>query len=219
MPRRTIAIGDIHGCSAALDALLDAMRPRPEDTLITLGDYINRGPNTRGVLDRLIDLGRRCRLVPLLGNHEQMLLEARSGHHPTTWLSMGGLATLASYGPGRELSLIPEEHFEFLEGCLDFHETDTHIFVHAGYDHDLPMGEQPADLLRWDSLRDGVPGPHHSGKTVIVGHTSQKGGEILDLGHLKCIDTFCYGGGWLTALEVRTGEVWQSNERGEVRRG
>ena len=131
MPGRTIAIGDIHGCSAALDALLDSIRPRPEDTIVTLGDYINRGPDTRGVLDRLIDLGRRCRLVPLLGNHEQMLLEARSGLHPTTWLGMGGLATLASYGPGRDLALIPEEHFEFLEGCLDFHETDTHIFVHA----------------------------------------------------------------------------------------
>ena len=89
MPTRTIAIGDIHGCSAALDALLDAIRPRPEDTIVTLGDYINRGPDTRGVLDRLIDLGRRCRLVPLLGNHEQMLLEARSGLHPTTWLRHG----------------------------------------------------------------------------------------------------------------------------------
>ena len=141
---RTIAIGDIHGCSAALDALLDAIRPRPEDMIVTLGDYINRGPDTRGVLDRLIDLGRRCRLVPLLGNHEQMLLEARSGLHPTTWLGMGGLATLDSYGPGRDLALIPEEHFEFLEGCLDFHETDTHIFVHASYVPDLPMGEQPA---------------------------------------------------------------------------
>ena len=122
---RTIAIGDIHGCSAALHAFLDSLRPRPEDTIITLGDYINRGPDTRGVLDRLIDLGRRCRLVPLLGNHEQMLLEARSGLHPTTWLGMGGLATLASYGPARDLSLIPQAHFEFLDGCLDFHETDT----------------------------------------------------------------------------------------------
>ena len=82
---------------------------------------------------------------------------------------MGGMATLDSYGPGRDLALIPEEHFEFLEGCLDFHETDTHIFVHANYFPDLPMDEQPADLLRWESLRDRIPGPHDSGKTVIVG--------------------------------------------------
>jgi serine/threonine protein phosphatase 1 len=64
MPQRIIAIGDIHGCSAALDTLLDAIRPRPGDLIVTLGDYINRGPDRRGVIERLIDLGRRCRLVP-----------------------------------------------------------------------------------------------------------------------------------------------------------
>ena len=164
MPSRTIAIGDIHGCSVALDALLDAIRPRPEDTIVTLGDYINRGPDTRGVLDRLIDLSRRCRLVPILGNHDQMLLEARSGLHPTTWLGMGGIATLDSYGPGRDLDLIPDEHFEFLESCRDFYETDTHIFVHANYVPDLPMAEQPVGMLRWESLRDMTPGPHDLGQ-------------------------------------------------------
>jgi serine/threonine protein phosphatase 1 len=218
MPTRTIAIGDIHGCSMALDALLDATRPRPGDTIVTLGDYINRGPNSRGVLDRLIDLGRRCRLVPLLGNHDQMLLEARSGLHPTTWLGMGGVATLDSYGPGRDIGLILPAHIWFLEGCRDYHETDTHIFVHANYYPDLPMSEQPVMMLRWESLREATPGPHESGKTVVVGHTSQKGGEILDLGYLKCIDTYCYGGGWLTGLDVKTGEVWQANQSGEVRR-
>src|SRR4051812_21543899 len=219
MPPRPIATGDTHGCSAALAALLDAIRPRPEDEIVTLGDYINRGPDTRGVLDRLIDLGRRCRLVPLLGNHEQMLFEARSGFRPTTWLGMGGLATLASYGPGRNLALIPDKHYKFLEGCLDFHETDTHIFVHANYFPDTPMAEQPVGMLRWESLRDTTPGPHVSGKTVIVGHTSQKGGEVLDLGHLKCIDTYCYGGGWLSALEVQTEEVWQTDRGGKMRPG
>src|SRR4051794_8114191 len=217
---RTIAIGDIHGCSAALDALLDAIRPRPEDTIVTLGDYINRGPDSRGVLDRLIKLSNQCRLIPLLGNHDQKLLGARSGLHPTTWLGMGGIATLDSYGPGRDLSLIPDEHFEFLDGCLDCHETDGHIFVHANYYDHLPMmDEQPALMLRWESLRDTTPGPHVSGKTVIVGHTSQKSGEILDLGHLVCIDTYCHGGGWLTALDVDTVQVWQANRNGRMRRG
>src|SRR5215218_3872950 len=115
---RIIAIGDIHGCSAALDALIDAIRPRPEDTIVTLGDYIDRGPDSRGVLDRLIDLGRRCRLVPLLGNHDQMLLNVRLGKAPINWLlAFGGTTTLDSYGPGRDLSLIPDEHYEFLERC------------------------------------------------------------------------------------------------------
>ena len=105
----------------------------------------------------------------------------------------------------------------FLEGCADYHETDTHIFVHANYYPDLPMDEQPVGMLRWESLRETTPSRHESGKTVIVGHTSQKGGEILDLGHLLCIDTNCHGGGWLTALDVGSGRYWQANEQGQVR--
>src|SRR3954465_7665924 len=159
MPARTIAIGDIHGCSAALAALLAAIRPRPEDTIVTLGDYINRGPDSKGVLARLIDLGRRCRLVPILGNHDQMLLDVRSGKYPIYWLlDIGGTTTLDSYGPGRDLALIPQEHYEFLERCLDYHETVDHIFVHGNYYPDLPMDEQDVAILRWESLRDHSPG-------------------------------------------------------------
>jgi serine/threonine protein phosphatase 1 len=219
MPQRNIAIGDIHGCSLALETLIKTIRPRPDDVIVTLGDYINRGPDTRGVIERLIQLSEQCRLIPLIGNHDQMLLEAKAGIHPTTWLGMGGVATLDSYGPGRDISLIPEAHFDFLDACLNYYETNTHIFVHANYYDHMPMDEQPSLMLRWESLRDTTPGPHDSGKTVIVGHTSQKGGEILDFGHLKCIDTYCYGGGWLTALDVRTSEVWQANQMGRVRWG
>lgn len=92
-----------------------------------------------------------------------------------------------------------------------------HIFVHGNYYPDLPMNEQPVNMLRWESLRTATPGPHESGKTVIVGHTSHRSGEILDLGYLKCIDTRCYGGGWLTAMDVRTGEVWQADQWGVMR--
>lgn len=70
MASRAIAIGDIHGCLDALAALIDAIGPGPEDTLVTLGDHIDRGPDSPGVLDRLIALAGRCRLVPLLGDHE-----------------------------------------------------------------------------------------------------------------------------------------------------
>ena len=63
-----------------------------------------------------------------------------------------------------------------------------------------------------------IPGPHLSGKTVITGHTAQRDGALLDLGYLKCIDTKCYSGGYLTALDVTSGELWQANERGEMRR-
>jgi serine/threonine protein phosphatase 1 len=218
MKPRTIAIGDIHGCSAALDALLEAIRPRQEDLIVTLGDYINRGPDSKGVIERLIDLSHQCRLVPLLGNHDQMLLNARSGLHTMNWMRMGGFATLHSYGTVRELSLIPDDHIKFLKSCLDYFETDTHIFVHANYFPDISIGEQPVEMMRWGSIKDMTPGAHRSGKTVIVGHTSQKNGEILDLGHAKCIDTYCCGGGWLTALDVQTGEVWQADIKGNMRK-
>jgi serine/threonine protein phosphatase 1 len=219
MKPRTIAIGDIHGCSAALEALLLAIRPRPDDTIVTLGDYVNRGPDSRGVIERLIDLSQRCRLVPLLGNHDQMLLDVRSGKYPIYWLlDIGGTTTLDSYGSGRDLDLIPNEHYEFLENCLDYYETDSHIFVHANYFSDTAMDEQPVGMMKWESITDMTPGPHESGKMVIVGHTSQKSGEILDLGHLKCIDTHCYGGGWLTALNVHTQEVWQADRQGKLRK-
>ena len=114
--------------------------------------------------------------------------------------------------------LIPEAHFQFLEGCVDHFETETHIFVHANYFPDIPMDEQPVMMLRWEFLGATTPGPHESGKTVIAGHTEQKNGEILDLGHVKVIDTYCYGGGWLTALDVQTEEVWQADREGNVRR-
>jgi serine/threonine protein phosphatase 1 len=216
MKPRTIAIGDIHGCSAALDALVEAIKPRPEDCIVTLGDYINRGPDSRGVIERLIELSGRCHLIPILGNHDQKLLEARSDVHSTTWIGMGGIATLDSYGPGRDIRLIPD--FQFLEGCLDYFETDTHIFIHANYFPDIPMDEQEVGMLRWESLREMTPGSHFSGKTVIAGHTSQKNGEILDLGHVKVIDTYCHGGGWLTAMDVQTEEVWQADREGNMRR-
>jgi serine/threonine protein phosphatase 1 len=224
MTPRTIAIGDIHGCSRALEALLAAIGPRPEDVIVTLGDYVNRGPDSRGVLDRLIALEGQCTLVPILGNHDQQLLSAIDGD-PTAvfnWLDMGGVATLASYGAQRvtesDLARIPAEHITFLRHCRDYYETESHIFVHAQYIPDMPMDEQSPLFLRWESLREGTPGPHESGKRAIVGHTSQSSGEILDLGHLVCIDTFCYGGGWLTALNVLTDEVWQANREGELRR-
>ena len=74
---RIIAIGDIHGCSTALDAILRLVEPGPEDTVVTLGDYIDRGPDSKGVLDLLLRLKSRCHLVPLMGNHEEIMLDAR----------------------------------------------------------------------------------------------------------------------------------------------
>ena len=217
MPGRIIAIGDIHGCSAALDAVLAAIAPRSRDTLVTLGDYIDRGPDTGGVLDRLIALSDRCRLIPILGNHDEMLLEIVSYRLSllADWLSFGGDATLASYGGG--LEQIPQEHIAFLRSCVAWYESAGHFFVHASYLPGKPLNKQPIEVLRWESIRDKVPGPHRSGKVAVVSHTSQKNGEVLDLGHLICIDTWVYGDGWLTALDVNSGQLWQADQNGRIR--
>jgi serine/threonine protein phosphatase 1 len=215
-PGRFIAIGDIHGCSVALARLLEAIEPQPADTIITLGDYVDRGIDSKGVLDQLIALADRCRLVPILGNHDEMMLHARDGRSDFQfWMNCGGIAALDSYGSSGRLDLIPRSHFRFLENCVPFFETDSHFFVHANYKPDLPLDRQDDHTLRWLSLRDYIPGPHCSGKTAVLGHTPQP--EILNLGHLICLDTGCYMGGWLTALDVTNGQVWQLDERGRVR--
>jgi serine/threonine protein phosphatase 1 len=215
---RTIAIGDIHGCFRALSSLLDAVAPAADDLLVVLGDYVDRGPESREVIDLLLELQRQCCLIVLTGNHELMMLrglEDKAERH--FWLKFGGGPTLDSYG-GR-LESIPAAHLQFLRGGRDYYETETHLFVHANYQPETPLDQQSETILMWTHLDLRVPPPHVSGKTVIVGHTPQVDGEVLDLGHLICIDTFCCGGGWLTALEVQTREVWQTDREGRLRNG
>ena len=140
------------------------------------------------------------------------------------WLACGGGATVRSYGwapggPRRALAdLIPSPHRRFLEECRPYHETATHLFLHAGYVPELPLGAQPGAALRWRVTDAQTAAPHCSGKVVVVGHTPQKSGEVLDLGFLVCIDTNCYRGGWLTALDTASGEVWQADSQGRLRR-
>lgn len=220
MSARTIAIGDIHGCSMALSSLLKAIEPTAADTIVTLGDYVDRGIDSRGVLDLLINLEARCRLVALLGNHEEMMLRARKGGAELeTWLQFGGQATLASYDDRERLRSVSADHWRFLEKCALYHVAKTHFFVHANYEPNKPlMKDQNRRHLLWTSLSEFTPGPHPSGRIAVVGHTPQTDGNIFDLGHLICIDTACWSGGWLTALDIASGQMWQANERGELRR-
>jgi serine/threonine protein phosphatase 1 len=216
MPGRTIAIGDIHGCAAALETLLAAIRPMSADTLVALGDYVDRGPHSRRVIDALLDLRTRCRLIALKGNHELLLLRAlESPEDMQFWLQSGGLPTLASYGGVAE---IPTSHLEFLHDCINYHETDSHIFLHANYRPELALAEQDERYLFWEHLNSVPPKPHFSNKKVLVGHTPQHSGEVLDWGHLLCIDTFCFGTGWLTAYDVDSGHIWQADKHGQTRR-
>lgn len=218
---RTFAIGDIHGCALALEAILQQIQPAAEDLVVTLGDYVDRGPDSKGVLDQLLELQHRCHLVPLLGNHELMMLAAlEAKENLPFWLQCGGAATVQSYGG--ELGNIPEAHRQFLSSCVKYYETDTHLFFHANYDAELPLEEQPDELLFWEHLvfydngSHTIPARHFSGKVAIVGHTPQKNGEILDLGDVICIDTFCAGSGKLTAIELPSGQLFQADKDGTI---
>lgn len=218
MAGRLIAIGDIHGCAAALKSLLRAIDPQPEDTIVPLGDYVDRGPDSRGVIDLLLQLQDQCQLIPLRGNHEEMMLSGihqPQGYAWEVWQECGGRQTLRSYGGQPED--VPEEHRVFLENCRLFYETEKFVFVHANYYPDIDWPDQPQHMLQWEHLDFTLPGPHESGKIVVVGHSSRKDGNPLLLDHLWCIDTFCYGGGWLTAIEVQSEELWQANTQGELR--
>jgi serine/threonine protein phosphatase 1 len=215
---RTIAIGDIHGCNTALATLVAGLKIQPDETVVMLGDAIDRGPDSRDVLRQLRELGERCRVICIEGNHEQMLLDVIDGNIALSeWLVHGGAETLDSYGEGAGLTAVDPDDVEFIRSWGDVFETETNFFAHGNYLPNRPLDRQPWRDLRWQSLKWFTPSPHESGKTAILGHTSNKQGEILNLGHLICLDTYCHGGYWLTAFDSTTGRMWQSNEAGDFR--
>ena len=214
---RVLAIGDVHGCATALQTLDKELAFGLEDNVIFLGDYVDRGPDSKGVIDYLIGLRERTMSATLRGNHEVMMMNARTNgvDYMMAWLSAGGEATMTSYD-AKNWSGIPEAHWQFLEGTERYHETHSHFFVHANANPGLPLVDQRDDDLYWKRFQ-GNERPHCSGKTMVCGHTSQHSGRPLNIGHAVCIDTWVYGSGWLTCLDVNSGEYWQANQRGEIR--
>jgi serine/threonine protein phosphatase 1 len=220
LPARALVIGDIHGCAAQLDALLEGVVPSLDDHFVFLGDLIDRGPDSAGVIKRVLGLSKIAHVAVIMGNHEQMMLAARESHDKhSDWIRNGGDATLRSYAGVRgSLRDVPAEHWRFLEeGLVQYVETDTHIFVHANAYPDLPMDEQPDYMLRWE--RCDKIAAHQSGKEIVCGHTPQKSGRPMNRGYAICIDTHAYGGGALTCLDANSGRVWQANAGGRVQRG
>jgi len=213
---RTIAIGDIHGCATALDRLLVEIQPTQKDTVVGIGDYVDRGMESARTLDVLIDLVSKTKFVPLIGNHELMMYHGLYGEKSDLeyWYQHGGNATVASYG---RVDNIPQHHLSFLSHCVRFFETDTHFFVHANYEPNVVLAEQPDEVVFWKHLQASVPPPHANGKIAVVGHTPQSEGDVLNLGHLLAIDTYCYGDQWLSAVDVESGMIWQANNRGDLR--
>jgi serine/threonine protein phosphatase 1 len=158
---RTLAIGDIHGCSIAFDTLLGEIRVRSGDTLVLLGNCVDKGPDSAGVLERILRISRvpELRLVCLRGPHEQMMLDARAGGAAYEhWLNNGGEATLRSYScfgdPGC-LRDVPAEHWELLGNwCVEELDAATRCLVHAGVYGELRSMEQPAWNRGWLTCLD-----------------------------------------------------------------
>lgn len=219
---RLFAIGDVDGCERALSSLLNMICPTPDDTVVQLGDLVDRGPDSAGAVNRMIALQSECHVIQLLGDHEELMLDAIDDHSKLArWQRNGGDSTLQSYGLSagdhlRSISTI-EEHVEYLKEGVDYFEAEQHVFVHAGFVAHLPWKQQPQLALRWRVAARDVTQPHCSGKTVICGHSAQTSGDVLKLDRVWCIDTNCVHGGWLTALEVNSGRIWQVDRDGDVR--
>ena len=226
---RLMAIGDIHGCANALKGLLRQVKPNRQDTLVFLGDYIDRGSNSREVINQLVKLSHSNRVHFIKGNHEEAMLASRDdiitewqaetsvGDHQRPiychWQRWGGDTTLKSYGlplEAKSLITIPKAHWDFLEGCVDYLETERYIFTHAPINPVKTLKQQDEHELRWNHKTPAQA--HISGKHIVYGHCTQKSGGILSLGYATCIDTYVYGGGTLTCMDVGTGRIWQAAE-------
>ncbi|MBW1675201.1 MAG: serine/threonine protein phosphatase [Deltaproteobacteria bacterium] len=201
---RTFAVGDIHGCLDKLISLMGIIDIDPKkDTLLFIGDYIDRGTQSKEVVDYLIDLARRqSRVIFLKGNHELMLQLYLSGVDRFSFLANGGQATLDSYlkqSPPAGADLIPSTHLDFFGNLRLYYETDQYIFVHAGLKANIPLEEQDEFDMLW--IRDEfIYSDFDFGKRVIFGHTPFR--EPLVLHNKIGIDTGAVYGNKLTCVEL-----------------
>jgi serine/threonine protein phosphatase 1 len=222
------AVGDIHGESEKLDALLDSLPLERDDRFVFLGDYVDRGPDARGVIDRLIGLRAEFPCVFLLGNHESMFLDFLGWSDPAyfggdAFLMNGGDRTLDSYGyfdrekPDRATFELPEAHQRFLLDLRLFHREADYVFVHAGLDRgelaagdvDYALRRSRIEELLWN--RTSAELPHRLGVTVVYGHTPSEDLSVrwnapFSIG----IDTGAVFGGPLTAIRLPDEQIFQA---------
>ena len=197
------AIGDIHGCLAELEAMLaviDEDRGEEPAKIITIGDYVDRGPDSRGVI-HLLDKRRHEQPVNvehiyITGNHEDMMLNGKGWH----WMQNGGKATVDSYHG--QLWYKDEVTMNFLTSLRLYYQFDHYVFVHAGIDPSLPMEEQKSLVLIWDRDFRFYNDDYEYGYYVTHGHTPVQ--AIYERKAQLNIDTGCVFGGPLSAVRFNT---------------
>jgi len=213
---KIFAIGDIHGCLSRLERIISKIGiDSTEDTLVFIGDYIDRGPDSRGVVDFVLDLKRKIRTVICLkGNHEQMFLDyVCLNKNEGLYLSNGGDTTIASYGYRtvrgiKELN-VPDNHMEFFNTLLPFYETDEYIFVHAGLREGVLLKDQKTPDMLW-IRHDFILSSYDFGKTVVFGHTPMSHSKPFFLPGRIGIDTGAVYGGFLTCIELPSQKIYQA---------
>ncbi len=211
MPR-TFAIGDIHGCLDKLEDLLNKIDPGAKDTLIFLGDYIDRGNAPAGVIDLLVELSSNTNCIFLKGNHEDMFLEfLEFGTNRAIYFANGGEATVKAYlgasSSNNLLEAIPDSHKKFFSQLRLYHEDNKYIYVHAGIRPGLPMHRQNQQDLIW--IRDEfIYTPTGMDKKIIFGHTPFS--RPLVLKDKIGVDTGAVYGGVLTAIYLEDETFIQS---------
>lgn len=203
---RKFVIGDIHGCLGMLKGLLDLIKYDPaQDELIFVGDYIDRGPDSKGVVDYIISLRELAsqRIHCILGNHEALLLDVLSGYGTDLYLYNGGGSTFASYGTSprfTDLSWLPESHKAFYEGLVPYLELEDFIIVHAGLVPGVSLEKQALEDLLW--IREPfIYSRADFGKRVIFGHTPFK--DPLVMPNKIGIDTGAVYGNKLSCVELK----------------
>jgi diadenosine tetraphosphatase ApaH/serine/threonine PP2A family protein phosphatase len=227
-PGMLYAIGDIHGELEKLEELLGRLPLERGDRLVFLGDYVDRGPEPRGVIDRLIRLQRDWPCTFLLGNHESMFCDFLGWDDPAyfggdAFLMNGGDRTLASYGyfdrerPDPEGFRLPKDHRDFLRDCCLHHRDGDYLFVHAGLspallrrgDLDYALRySRPEDLL-WN--RSSIGMVHELPCTIVYGHTPSDLFEVRwHVPYSIGIDTGAVYGGPLTAIRLPDERVFQA---------
>lgn len=205
-----VAIGDLHGCALTLEVLLDRLELRDDDHLVFVGDYIDRGPDSKGVIDRLLELRQRFQCTFLRGNHEALFLGYLDQGEFDIWSYNGGTTTLDSYAVQGQGFVIPPEHIRFVRETGMYLETDEFLFVHAGLKPDRSVAANLADddemVFLWERehLRyDDADLPWE--KTVVCGHTPVS--APVNGARLINIDTGCVyymrpSLGYLTAVRL-----------------
>lgn len=229
--KRILAISDIHGDLEKFERLLELVQyDKNLDQLLLLGDYVDRGPHSRAVLDKVIQLKSEG-AIALIGNHEMMMMDAFDGNpmHLKRWLYNGGIKTLQNYGYTIEkddaeywytTTEMPEpiklnddirKHIEILKEFKYYYETDTHIFVHAGVHPETPIESTEPYTLVW--IREEFHKGYNGDKTVVFGHTPtnylhESNDVYFGDNRIIGIDGGCAYGGRLNCLDVLNSKVY-----------